>query len=90
MRSSTKRLLLLLLVCLFLIVCGLHLSGAHDGQEASGLSLAVAAVVLVVSRVGPLRGLIGPHQLEPSTYSEFSAHSTNATPLTSIKSPLRC
>lgn len=48
-RSTSARILFLVVLVLFVLICGLHVAGAHHGTDVDGLGLVdgLAALVLV-------------------------------------------
>jgi hypothetical protein len=48
-RSTSARILFLVLLVLFVLICGLHVAGAHHGTDIDGLGLVdgLAALALV-------------------------------------------
>jgi hypothetical protein len=54
-RSSTAKLVCLVVVILFVLVCGIHVAGAHHDGDADGLSLgdsSAAAILAIVLLMG--------------------------------------
>jgi hypothetical protein len=72
--GDVRKLLLLLLLCLFVLVCGLHLAGAHHAQGADGLPLVLAAITIIF-----LSKLVRAKSSTPSRSQVVMLHSEAAS-----------
>lgn len=91
--SSPARAFCVLLLALFLVLCGLHVAGSdHDDHAdtvvADGLALIVVVVVMALLAVRVTRRVV-THSLAPANWSSAPPSRPPTTALVS-EAPLRC
>lgn len=94
LQSRSGRALCFLILALFLILCGLHLSGSHHDDDGDGFGFA-EQVILLVAIVSGLAGAAivrrGPPTFEDRHFWSMTTVDHRARSLfNTLESPLRC